>query len=432
MATLRVIDAASHQGNMNQKAMDFDALIVKATEGVSYVNPYCDGEFQEALSLGKKLGVYHFARNTKNSADAEANFFINNTKGYIGKAIPVLDWEDSNTSDVAWALRWLQLVEKAYGCKPMIYMSESVVNAHDWSAVANGNYGLWCAKYRDNIPDYNWDMASAGSKPSVKYWKVMALWQWTSVGRLNGHSGNLDCSIFYGDGAAWDKYVGKTSSARYVLHSFAKNRKIYDNQTKTYIKDAWCEIDGKWYYAGKDELLLTEWQSNLGSRWKCYFIAPDWHLHSGWLSFGDTVYYCIPKDGSLARGKYKVDDKWYYFDDNGIRKKGCWITDGNKKYYAMGDASLRVGWLSFGKTVYYCNENAEIVTGIVTIGSDKYFFNDEGVRQTRWQEVDGKKYWFDATTGKMLKGLITFGDTWYYLSTVDGHLMRTDDNGKLY
>ena len=32
MATLRVIDAASHQGNMNQSAMSFDALIVKAKE----------------------------------------------------------------------------------------------------------------------------------------------------------------------------------------------------------------------------------------------------------------------------------------------------------------------------------------------------------------------------------------------------------------
>lgn len=369
MATLRVIDAASYQGNMNQKAMDFDALIVKATEGVSYVNPYCDGEFQEALSLGKKLGVYHFARNTKNSADAEANFFINNTKGYIGKAIPVLDWEDSNTSDVAWALRWLQLVEKAYGCKPMIYMSESVVNAHDWSAVANGDYGLWCAKYRDNIPDYNWNMASAGSKPSVKYWKVVALWQWTSVGRLNGHSGNLDCSIFYGDGAAWDKYVGKGYS-RYVLHSFAVKRKIYDNQTKSYLKNTWCEINGRWYYAGEDECLLMEWQRDLDGRKKVYFIAPDWHLHSGWLKFGDTY--------------------------------------------------------------YYCRSNGDVATGLQHIGENHYYFDSEGVRQSGWQVIDGKKYWFDASTGKMLTGRITFGDTWYYLSPDDGHLMRTDDTGKLY
>lgn len=213
MATLRVIDAASHQGNMNQAAMDFDALIVKATEGTGYVNPYCDGEFQEALKLGKKLGVYHFARNTLNSAEAEANYFIKNTKGYVGKAIPVLDWEDKDTSDVAWALKWLQLVEEAYGCKPLIYMSESVVNAYNWSSVANGNYGLWVAKYADNVPDYNFNMAGAGKVPSVKWWSTIALWQWTSVGRLNGHNGNLDCSVFYGDAAAWDKYVGKSTSS---------------------------------------------------------------------------------------------------------------------------------------------------------------------------------------------------------------------------
>ena len=51
--SLRVIDAASYQGNMPQKNMDFDDLIVKATEGCSYINPYCDSEAQEALSLGK-------------------------------------------------------------------------------------------------------------------------------------------------------------------------------------------------------------------------------------------------------------------------------------------------------------------------------------------------------------------------------------------
>lgn len=214
MATLRVIDIASHQGNVNQKAIDFDAVIIKATEGKTYINPYCDSEFQEAYKIGKKLGVYHFARNTNNSATDEANFFIAQTKGYIGKAIPILDWEDSDTSDVAWALKWLQLVEKAYGCKPMIYMSESVVNRYDWSKVASGNYGLWVAKYRDYIADYDWNMASAGSAPSVKYWKTIALWQWTSVGRLDGHSGNLDCSIFYGDTVAWDKYVGKGGSGQ--------------------------------------------------------------------------------------------------------------------------------------------------------------------------------------------------------------------------
>lgn len=205
---LKGIDISNHQSNIDLSKVACDFVIIKATEGKSYVDPSCDTFFQQALKLGKKLGVYHFANNSDNTAEEEANWFINNTKGYIGKAIPVLDWEDNVKSDVAWALKWLQLVEKAYGCKPLIYMSESTVNSYDWSSVANANYGLWVAKYRDNNADYNYDMSNAGNKPAVNYWKFYAMWQWTSVGRLDGYSGNLDCNEFYGDTSAWDKYIG--------------------------------------------------------------------------------------------------------------------------------------------------------------------------------------------------------------------------------
>lgn len=206
--SLKGIDISKWQQGMDLGAVDFDFVVIKATEGKSYVDPSCDSFFQKALSMGKKLGVYHFANNPSNTAEQEANWFIENTKGYIGKAIPVLDWESKDTSNVAWALEWLQRVEQAYGCKPMIYMSESVVNRHNWSSVASANYGLWVAKYRDYNPDYNYNMSSAGSAPSVKYWSTIAMWQWTSCGRLDGYNGNLDCDIFYGDASAWDAYVG--------------------------------------------------------------------------------------------------------------------------------------------------------------------------------------------------------------------------------
>ena len=211
--SLKGIDISNHQRGLDLAQIDCDFVIIKATEGKSHVDQYCDGFFQQALSLGKKLGVYHFANNSDNTAKQEADWFINNTRGYIGKAIPVLDWEDDVTDNVPWALEWLQRVEQAYGCKPLIYMSESVVNRYDWSPVANANYGIWVAKYRDDLPDYNYDMSKAGNMPSIKYWSTMALWQWTSTGRLNGWNGNLDCDVFYGDAAAWDKYVGSGSSS---------------------------------------------------------------------------------------------------------------------------------------------------------------------------------------------------------------------------
>lgn len=207
--SLKGIDISNYQRGIDLSKVECDFVIMKATEGKSLVDKSCDTFFQQALKLGKKLGVYHFANNSDNSAEVEANFFIENTKGYIGKAIPILDWEDNVTNNVPWALEWLQRVEKAYGCKPMIYMSKSVANKHDWSKVANGDYGLWVAQYRDYKPDYNYDMSNAGNEPSVKYWKNIAMWQWTSSGRLDGYNGNLDCDIFYGDASAWDKYVGK-------------------------------------------------------------------------------------------------------------------------------------------------------------------------------------------------------------------------------
>lgn len=89
--SLRVLDAASHQGNMAQENIDFDALIVKATEGCTYVNPYCDREFQKAFRQGKKLGVYHFARNANGNIRKQRQSFLSKIqKGTLAK--PSLCW----------------------------------------------------------------------------------------------------------------------------------------------------------------------------------------------------------------------------------------------------------------------------------------------------------------------------------------------------
>lgn len=212
---LKGIDISKWQTGIDLSKVDCDFVIVKATEGIGYVDRKCDSFYQQAKRLGKKLGFYHFAR-PRNDAVREAQYFYNNTKNYFGEAIPILDWEAENKSDVAWAKRWLDEVYRLSGVKPLIYMSESVANAYNWSSVANADYGLWVAKYRDNNPDYNYNMANAGTRPRVKWWKFYCMWQWTSTGRLNGYSGNLDCNVFYGDGTTWDKYAGKSGTTHPV------------------------------------------------------------------------------------------------------------------------------------------------------------------------------------------------------------------------
>lgn len=133
--------------------------------------------FKAQLALASLLASIILLENDlDNSAKAETEFFYAQTKNYFKRGIPILDWESSRKNDVAWAKAWLDRVYQLSGVRPMIYMSESVVNAYDWSNVVAGNYGLWVAKYRDNNPDYNYDMSNAGAKPTVRYWNFYAMW----------------------------------------------------------------------------------------------------------------------------------------------------------------------------------------------------------------------------------------------------------------
>ena len=111
----------------------------------------------------------------------------------------MLDWEDS-VKTPAWAKTWLDEVYAQTGVRPWIYMSSSVVNSYDWSAVCK-DYGLWVANYGANNGQPN-------TPPTVKHWASYAAWQYTSKGRWSGYSSDLDLSQFYGTPTAWRKYAG--------------------------------------------------------------------------------------------------------------------------------------------------------------------------------------------------------------------------------
>ena len=211
---LKGIDISHWQKGIDLGAIDVDFVIIKATEGNGYTDEMCDTFYQKAKSLGKKLGVYHFARpDLGNTAEAEADWFVKETKGYHKEAILVLDWESGDLTNVSWAKAWLDRVKEKTGVRPIIYMSASVMNSADWSSVVNADYGLWVANYGTNDGTAQ---ESVFDRYPLKYWSFYALWQYTSKGKLNGYNGNLDLNYFSGDSSAWDKYAGGSPSSSNV------------------------------------------------------------------------------------------------------------------------------------------------------------------------------------------------------------------------
>ena len=205
---LRGIDISKWQSvGTGDQAADF--VICKATEGTGYVDPSCDKHYQRAKQQGKLLGAYHFARPDKNSAEAEAEFFVKNVKGYIKHAILVLDWEwlDPNNKgpwlNPSWAKRWLDKVYELTGVRPLIYMSATVINDYglDWSAVAK-DYGLWIAGYPNKYNVKNPPEPTVNDMPyKIGAWKFWVIWQYTSS------AGTLDRDIANIDRTAWMKYA---------------------------------------------------------------------------------------------------------------------------------------------------------------------------------------------------------------------------------
>ncbi|MCT3299317.1 lysin [Lactiplantibacillus pentosus] len=234
--SLKGFDVASYQAGMNVGEAAGDFVLVKATEGIDYTNPEFNGHAKQTLSAGKKLGVYHFIRNDSD-IKKQVNYFLTVVKPYIGKAMLVLDFENTtgstiqNQTGVGLAKQWLDYVYQQTGVRSVLYTGVSCENSLDWSSVVKANYGLWIAQYN------NYNVVN-GYQPrdlygSLKNWKTAVMFQYTSTGRLPGWSGDLDFDVFYGDKSAWDKYAKATKSSKPVSKSKPAGPK-WVKETKTY------------------------------------------------------------------------------------------------------------------------------------------------------------------------------------------------------
>ncbi len=210
---LRGIDIASWQAGIVPSETDTDFVIVKATGGTWYENPYFEGWVEDVLASGKLLGIYHYAVESQKNANAqaEAEYFLSHVRKYKGRFIPFLDWEsDAMDYPQEWAREWMDIVADELGATPVFYGYASHLNSKDYSLVAE-KYPLWMASYLNRYDGVGW-----GDNPNNAWgfgsWKSMLMYQYTSTGRIAGYDRDLDLNVFYGTREDWQRMCGGLSS----------------------------------------------------------------------------------------------------------------------------------------------------------------------------------------------------------------------------
>ena len=173
------IDVSHHQGDIDwkivRKAQPKLAFVyIKCTEGESYVDPMFRKNAEGAALVGYRVGAYHYFRMTSGAHEQFENFKAQMDAVHVD-LIPMVDVERSDgklRKELQDSLQvLLNLLEKAYGKRPMIYGT-------------NRSYNELCAPEFNHSPLY---IGRYGrNKPVVTGPSHYTIWQYTEDARIPG------------------------------------------------------------------------------------------------------------------------------------------------------------------------------------------------------------------------------------------------------
>lgn len=198
--TIHGIDVSYYQGKINWtkvKAMEDDDVkisfaFIKATEGISLVDPCFQRNWREAPKAGLVCGAYHFFR-PKSDGKTQAKFFLQVVSIEKGDLPPVVDIEGldgvSSLKMRAELSDFLNYVEMKTKIRPIIYTGLKFYE--DYLSGNFDNYTFWVAHYYQ--PKLRLDKSS---------WRF---WQHSDKGRVNGINHVVDFNVFNGDSLTFEK-----------------------------------------------------------------------------------------------------------------------------------------------------------------------------------------------------------------------------------
>ncbi len=177
---------------------------IKATDGVSRIDPRFRRNWQSAHLNGLRRGAYHFFRAEQDS-ERQAHAFLGMLKGDPGELPPVLDFEVlagvTAEEGCSRAMVWMSSVEAAVGRKPILYTGPAFWRLAMKDTPIFANFPLWIAHY------------TARPEPSLPTaWGRYTFWQFSEKGSIPGINGPVDVNRFNGNLTELDALCGRINT----------------------------------------------------------------------------------------------------------------------------------------------------------------------------------------------------------------------------
>ncbi|MEV5612113.1 glycoside hydrolase family 25 protein [Streptomyces sp. NPDC052225] len=141
---IRGIDVSSHQATFDTDGVSF--VLVKATEGRSYVNPRLAAQTKRARDAGCVVGFYHFL--WPGNITAQAEYFVSKAPEQPGDLLAA-DWEttgEGTRASNAEKDRFIREVKRLRpGHRVLLYCNRDYWLNRDSTSYAGD--GLWIADY---------------------------------------------------------------------------------------------------------------------------------------------------------------------------------------------------------------------------------------------------------------------------------------------
>jgi len=162
-------------------------VIVKATEGTSYIDPLFVDHWAAAKKAGLLVSAYHMFWGSL-SASAQAEHFLSTMGDRVADFPLSLDVElNKGVGNIGAGVEEMLLaLEAGDGRRPIVYTAQSIWGSLVGWAPGWHEYPLWVAGY---------DVATPAMPTG---WDRYVMWQHSSTGSVPGIAGNVDLNWFYG------------------------------------------------------------------------------------------------------------------------------------------------------------------------------------------------------------------------------------------